>query len=414
MSTAPDDSLMEIVKEVYDLEVPNDSESLRLHAIYVATINAVQASNDHNATTSCIVCGGTHRFDSCDVLKNTDFLRGHYIRYCQQLRRDTASRAASFPGTTGDVPLPRAPVHTLEATSADLPLEQHSSDDESVTDMPLQPLKPSTCRAILGEGSNTFLPSAKFSPRSADITVLVSNVFSPLAPDVATVADDDPLSNSSDFINSPILLNQGWVLHNDDVDDDDRNSPIECDDDHFNDHVVTSMAVELNAIDIHFLKTTASNDIFSANADNNYSDSSSVTSSTSSNASSVIQEDIPLTVDDDPNALCEIDTGAFASVTDQLNMLHDYREFSDSFPCLQPAKEGLDILPLGVGFLHVPCMNEQGHIPVRTFYSLYCVLPSLMKETFCDLTQQNQVISLGSEFRSTMMQALSIFTLLLA
>ena len=50
--------------------------------------------------------------------------------------------------------------------------------------------------------------------------VLASNVSSPLAPDVATVADDDPLSNLSDFINSPILLNQGWVPHNDDVDDD--------------------------------------------------------------------------------------------------------------------------------------------------------------------------------------------------
>ncbi len=133
------------------------------------------------------------------------------------------------------------------------------------------------------------------------------------------------------------------------------------------------MAVKINAIDIHFPKTMASNDVFSANTDYDCSDSSSVTLSTSSNASSVIQEDIPPTVDDDPYALrAQIDTGAFASVTDQLHMLHGYREFSDSFPCpikLEPAKEGSDILPQGVGFLHVPCMNERGHIPVRTFYS---------------------------------------------
>ena len=126
---------MEIFEGVHDLEVPNDLESLRLHAIYVAAINAVQASNDRNAPAICIVCGGIHRFDNCDVLKNTDFLRGHYIRYCQQLRRDTASRAAAFPNTSGDVPLTRAPVHTLEAAPVDLPLENlHGSDGESVMD----------------------------------------------------------------------------------------------------------------------------------------------------------------------------------------------------------------------------------------------------------------------------------------
>ena len=69
------------------------------------------------------------------TLKKTDFLHGHYIRYCQQLRRDTASRAAAFPNTSGDVLVTRAPVHTLEAAPVDLPLENlHGSDGESVTD----------------------------------------------------------------------------------------------------------------------------------------------------------------------------------------------------------------------------------------------------------------------------------------
>ena len=53
-------------------------------------------------------------------------------------------------------------------------------------------------------------------------------------------------------------------------------------------------------------------------------------------------------------------------------MLHDYREFSATFPCpvkLEPAKEGSDIYPQGVGYLHVPAINGRGHISVRTFYS---------------------------------------------
>ena len=59
------------------------------------------------------VCGGTHRFDGCEILKNTEFLRGHYIRYCQQARRDTASRATSFPGTNGEIPTQHARVNAI-------------------------------------------------------------------------------------------------------------------------------------------------------------------------------------------------------------------------------------------------------------------------------------------------------------
>ena len=67
-----------------------------------------------------------------------------------------------------------------------------------------------------------------------------------------------------------------------------------------------------------------------------------------------------------------IHSGAFVLVTDQLDMLHDCRQFSASFPCpakLGPAKEGSDIYPQGAGFPHVPALNGCGHFPARTFYS---------------------------------------------
>ncbi len=70
-----------------------------------------------------------------------------------------------------------------------------------------------------------------------------------------------------------------------------------------------------------------------------------------------------------PRAL--IDTGAFASCTDQKHLLHNYRPFTADFPCplqLQPAVEGSDTVPLGVGYLHVPCPIPGGYIAVRTYY----------------------------------------------
>ena len=85
--------------------------------------------------------------------------------------------------------------------------------------------------------------------------------------------------------------------------------------------------------------------------------------------------DLPHTTerdDYDPDAFrAQIDTGAFASCTDQIHMLHDYKTFTRENPCpvrLLPASEGSDVVPFGVGYLHIPAMNELGHIAVRTFY----------------------------------------------
>ena len=59
----------------------------------------------------------------------------------------------------------------------------------------------------------------------------------------------------------------------------------------------------------------------------------------------------------DPDVRCaQVNTGASATVTDQLDLVHGHREFGPDFPCpirLLPAKEGSDTIPKGAGFLHV-------------------------------------------------------------
>jgi len=77
--------------------------------------------------------------------------------------------------------------------------------------------------------------------------------------------------------------------------------------------------------------------------------------------------------DDDPDAIrAQVDTGAHVSCTDQRHMLHGYRQFTRSRPSpvkLMPATINSDAVPTGVGYLHVPAKNAQGHLPVQTFYT---------------------------------------------
>jgi hypothetical protein len=82
------------------------------------------------------VCGETHRFDACPVLKNTDFLRSHYIRYCQHLKRDASARATTFKTPSLD-----RPVHTVAVSNPYDALSVASSHSASshgtVQDFPL-------------------------------------------------------------------------------------------------------------------------------------------------------------------------------------------------------------------------------------------------------------------------------------
>jgi len=81
----------------------------------------------------------------------------------------------------------------------------------------------------------------------------------------------------------------------------------------------------------------------------------------------------PLLTLKDPDALrAQIDTGADVSCTDQLHMLHQYREFDEAFPSPIKMMGGIvhsNAAPKGHGYLHIPAHNERGFLAVRTFYT---------------------------------------------
>ena len=72
------DSFSDTIAELHTLNVPEDLGSLLVHSLYARALFAIQASTNRDAPATCIVCCGTHRFDGCDVLTNTEFLHSHY------------------------------------------------------------------------------------------------------------------------------------------------------------------------------------------------------------------------------------------------------------------------------------------------------------------------------------------------
>ena len=171
--------------------------------------------------------------------------------------------------------------------------------------------------------------SAASSHDQDNETIAVSNLSktkpapSFVAPCVATMADDDPVSDQGD------IFDEGR-------DDQEIMSSI-------------------NAVDVHRTVWTPSADIAPEEPDGPPEVGA--------------PEDF---LSDDPEAIrAQIDTGAFVSCTDLQHMLHDYREFSKERPSpvrLMPATENSDAVPKGYGYLHVPAHNQQGHLAVRTFF----------------------------------------------
>ena len=76
---------------------------------------------------------------------------------------------------------------------------------------------------------------------------------------------------------------------------------------------------------------------------------------------------------EDPDSIrAQVDTGAYVSCTDQLHMLHGFKEFTRSRPSpikLMPVTVNSDAVPKGVCYLHVPAKNAQGFLAVQTFYT---------------------------------------------
>ena len=88
-----------------EVEIPDDEHAVHnfeLFNNYRQAVNAIKSNNNAAYEARCIVCNGQHRFENCDVLNNADFLRQHYIRYCQNVRRDQATQNATFQGNADE------------------------------------------------------------------------------------------------------------------------------------------------------------------------------------------------------------------------------------------------------------------------------------------------------------------------
>ena len=79
----PDAELNALYEDAAALE-PSTDEEKQLHQLYKVSILAVHKAAPRN----CLICNEPHTFDACPVLNNTQFLRNHFIRFCQFLKRD--------------------------------------------------------------------------------------------------------------------------------------------------------------------------------------------------------------------------------------------------------------------------------------------------------------------------------------
>ena len=86
----PDSIIDDALAELSGVKVPDDKEDQDLFDKYVHAIQSMPDRPDSTFSGTCVVCGGSHNFDNCAVLRNKDFLRGHYIRFCTMLRKNAA------------------------------------------------------------------------------------------------------------------------------------------------------------------------------------------------------------------------------------------------------------------------------------------------------------------------------------
>ena len=86
------------------------------------------------------------------------------------------------------------------------------------------------------------------------------------------------------------------------------------------------------------------------------------------NTNQLIPESPFIPYSDVPNTIrAQIDTGADLTCTNLIKILHDYRPYSRSFPCLIRLAGAVNsndgTYPLGEGFIHVPATIKQRICP---------------------------------------------------
>jgi hypothetical protein len=112
------------------ISVPPSPSNQATYHQYCASVLRIQANPTQVSATNCIVCHGTHRFDACPVLLNTEFLHSHYIRYCQQLKLEASACSTAFP-TSATTPAARPIRRVLVQPAPTTPVEDDLSVDSS-------------------------------------------------------------------------------------------------------------------------------------------------------------------------------------------------------------------------------------------------------------------------------------------
>ena len=119
-----DGELAVLALELSKMDIPDDDDARICQAGLTYMVNRVQADpTATNKPMTCIVCGGTHTFDDCEVLNNHEFLKSHYIRFTQAVRRDINAREAARSNPREQT----ASVNFLDGTTQD---NDSDSEDE--------------------------------------------------------------------------------------------------------------------------------------------------------------------------------------------------------------------------------------------------------------------------------------------
>ena len=128
-----EDSYADFAGSVDILAVPPDPQSRTIGHLYAAAVHSIQARPVNAVQTPCICCNENHRFDECPILANTEYIRGHYIRFCQYIRREAERRSAAFQGTRARLPVNRVDSRTIGFLSTEPPEIPDSNANPDIT-----------------------------------------------------------------------------------------------------------------------------------------------------------------------------------------------------------------------------------------------------------------------------------------
>lgn len=87
-----------------DDDSEDESGDESMYQDYHHAILAIKSDPKNMDKRPCIVCGGRHTFSDCGVLGDHEYLKSHYIGFCQQMRRESELRAQTFSGEAGTIP----------------------------------------------------------------------------------------------------------------------------------------------------------------------------------------------------------------------------------------------------------------------------------------------------------------------